>query len=178
MRGVVSALGLAVIWVLLWGSASFANVMSGLLVGTVLVLLVPGLRARPAERYRMRPVAFLRFVGHVLWQTVEANYVLSREVLTRGSGIRTAVVGVPLPGCSDELLTLISNVLALTPGTMPLELDQDPNMLYVHVLHFDDVESVRRDILRLTDLAVRALGSPEAVAAQDELARAAGRPPR
>ena len=97
MRGVVSALGLAVIWVLLWGSASFANVMSGLLVGTVLVLLVPGLRARPAERYRMRPVAFLRFVGHVLWQTVEANYVLSREVLTRGCGIRTASSACPCP---------------------------------------------------------------------------------
>ena len=48
-------------------------------------------------------------------------------------------------------------------------------MLYVHVLHFDDVESVRRDILRLTDLAVRALGSPEAVAAQDELGRDADR---
>ena len=45
---------------------------------------------------------------------------------------------------------------------MPLELTQDPTVLYVHVLHLRDVEAVRRDILRLTDLAVRAFGSAEA----------------
>ena len=47
----------------------------------------------------------------------------------------------------------------------------DPIVLYVHVLHLRDVEEVRRDIQHLTDLAVRAFGSPDAVAAQDEYLR-------
>ena len=85
------------------------------------------------------------------------------------SRIHTGVVGVELPGCSDEIVTLIKNLVALVPGTMPIDLTSDPTVLYVHVLHLEDVEVVRRDILRLTDLAVRAFGSPDAVAAQDEL---------
>ena len=172
MRAVGIAGGLAVIWVLLWGSASPANVLGGLAVGTALVLAVPGLRRRGRwPRPVVRPMAIARLAAHVLRTMVESNVVLTREVVTRGSDINTAVVGVPLPGCSDELLTLISNLVALSPGTMPLELTMDPLVLYVHVLHLGDVEQVRRDVQHLTDLTVRAFGSPDAVAAQDEYLR-------
>ena len=53
----------------------------------------------------------------------------------------------------------------------------DPLVLYVHVLHLRDVEEVRRDVQHLTDLTVRAFGSAEAVAAQDEYLRRTGGPP-
>lgn len=142
-------------WVLLWGSASPANVVGGLLVGLLAVLLLPGLR-RTGRHLVVRPVAVARLVGHMLADIVESNIVLTREVLARRSHVRTGVVGVPLPECSDELLALIINLLALAPGTMPLELHRSPNILYVHVLHLEDVEQVRRDIQHLTDLAARA----------------------
>jgi multicomponent Na+:H+ antiporter subunit E len=177
MRAVGIAIGLAMIWVLLWGSASPANVLGGLAIGTGLVLLVPGLRRRHrGQLFVIRPVAIARLVGHMLATTVTSNIVLTREVLSRSSSIRTAVVGVPLPGCSDELLTLITNLVAISPGTMPLELTQDPIVLYIHVLHLSDVEDVRRDIQHLTDLTVRAFGSADAIADQDAYL-AAGSPP-
>ena len=74
------------------------------------------------------------------------------------------MVGVRLPECSDELITLITNLLALTPGTMPLELVEAPRTLYVHALHLDDPAATRRQIRRLTSLAVRSFGSDEDVA--------------
>ena len=61
------------------------------------------------------------------------------------------------------MLTLIANVLALTPGTLPLEATTSPAVIYVHVLHLTDVETVRRDVQHLTALAVRAFGSQAAV---------------
>jgi multicomponent Na+:H+ antiporter subunit E len=164
-------IGLATIWVLLWGSASPANVVSGLLLGWLLVVAVPGLRGRGGG-FAFRPVGIARLGGHLLRTVVTSNIRLTREVLS--PSIRTAVVGVPLPGCSDEVLTLISNLLALSPGTMPLELTQNPIVLYVHVLHLGDVEQVRREIIQLTDLTVRAFGAPDAVAAQDEYMRRTG----
>ena len=81
---------------------------------------------------------------------------------------------MPLPGCSDELLTLISNLLAISPGTMPLELRYDPIVLYVHVLHLTDVGDFRSQILHLADLTVQAFGSDEAVADQDAYMRTRG----
>lgn len=163
---------LALIWVVLWGSASFANVLGGLVVAAALVMIVPGLRRRGGRRPMFfRPVAVARLVAYMLFTTIKSNIVLTREILSPGSQIRTGVIGVPLPGCSDELVTLITNLLALSPGSMPLELMSDPTVLYVHVLHLHDVERVRRDVLRLTGLAVRAFGSAGAFVAQDDFLR-------
>ena len=157
MRGWLFAAGLATIWVLLWGSASPANVITGLAIGWLLVLVVPGLR-RSGGRVVFRPVAIARLVWHVLVTIVTSNVLLIREVLAPSDRLRTAVIGVPLPACSDELLTLVNNLVALSPGTMPLEVTKDPTMLYAHVLHLRDLEATREDIVRLTDLAVRAFG--------------------
>jgi multicomponent Na+:H+ antiporter subunit E len=168
VRSVAVAAGLALIWVLLWGSASPANVLSGMLVGGMLILAVPGLRRRGRLRVPFRPLAIARFAGHVAFQVVASNVVLTREVVTPRSRIRTGVIGVPLPYCSAELVTLINNLVALTPGTMPLEVTNDPAVLYVHVLHLEDVEEVRREILHLTALAVRAFGTPAAIAALED----------
>ena len=97
-------------------------------------------------------IAVARFVGHVLGQVLRSNVELTREVLSRESGITTGVVAVELPGCSDGLLTLITNVMALTPGTMPVEVRQHPTVLYVHVLHLGDVEEMRRQVRHLARL--------------------------
>ena len=167
MRPVGAVIALAVLWVLLWGTASPANVLSGLLVAVLLVLIVPGLRRpRGAPRVRLRPIAIARLVGYMLVTTVRSNVELARDVLSPASRRHTAVVGVPLPACSDELLTLISNLLAISPGTMPIEIRWDPVVLYIHVLRLTDVEDVRRQVLHLTDLAVNAFGSDQAIAEQ------------
>jgi multicomponent Na+:H+ antiporter subunit E len=167
---------LVAIWVLLWGSASPANVLSGIAVAAILIYAVPGIRRRGGPLV-VRPVAVLRLVGRVLRTTVQANVVLAREVLTRESHIRTGIVAVPLPPCSEELVTLIANLLALAPGTMPLEVETEPNVLYVHILHLHDIERARRDIQGLTADAVRAFGSKAAVAALDNTPSSGGRGP-
>jgi multicomponent Na+:H+ antiporter subunit E len=160
------AVALAAIWVLMWGSASPANTLSGLAIGALLVIVVPGLRQPGAARGRVRPVAIARLVVHMLVTTLRSNAELTREILSPSSRLRTAVIGVPLPACSDDVITLLSDLLALSPGTMPIEVRTDPLVLYVHVLHLSDLEHVRGELLHLTALTVRAFGTDEAV---DEL---------
>jgi multicomponent Na+:H+ antiporter subunit E len=80
-------------------------------------------------------------------------------VVARRSRLHTGVMEVPLPECSDEMLTIITNVIALTPGTSPLHLTRRPTVLYIHVLDMRDVASTRRDVQRLADLAFAAFGS-------------------
>jgi multicomponent Na+:H+ antiporter subunit E len=154
------------IWVLAWGSLSWANVASGLAVALVLLAVVPGTRGR-AHLPVVRPVALARLGRRLARDLVVSNVVLTREVVTPGSRISTGVVGVPLEGCSDELVALVSGLITLTPGTMPIELVRDPTVLYIHVLHLDRVDDVRRQIWSLRDLVVGAFGGPEALAALD-----------
>lgn len=163
MSTVSYVLGLAAVWVLLWGTASPANVLGGLVVALVLVVVLPA--PRSGRRWPLvRPVALARLVGYVLVNAVRANVVLTREILTSRRPIPAAVIGVPLPVCSDELVTLISNLLALTPGTLPLELRDDPRQLVVHVLQLEPLDHARRGVLELTERCIRAFGSADAIA--------------
>ena len=147
-----------VMWVLAWGSVTVANVAGGLAVAGFLLLVSPD-RVLSAGGINVRPRAAIRFVAYVAIQIAKSNIVLIGSVLSRRARVHTGVMEVPLPECSDELLTIVANVLAMTPGTSPLHITRHPTVLYVHVLDMRDAESTRRDVQRLADLAFAAFGT-------------------
>ena len=106
---------------------------------------------------RVHPIALARLVGYVIAQLVVSNVLVAREIVSRRSRVRTGVVGYRVQQPSDLTLTLMSNILALSPGTMPVDVTHDPPMLYVHFLLLSDVEDARRTIGRLERLVVAAV---------------------
>lgn len=151
------------IWLLLWGEVSVANVVSGLLVASLLLVVFP--RTPSATGFVVRPVPALRFLLFFGREMVESVVLLSREVLSRRSRFHTGVISVPVHGCSGSLLAVIANLIALTPGTTTVRIETDPPTLYVHVLIFRDIESVRGKIEQLNRHVVLAF------AAKDDCAR-------
>jgi multicomponent Na+:H+ antiporter subunit E len=158
--------GLVSLWVLAWGSLTWANLISGVIVAVAVFVALPEV-GRRGPRMVVRPVPLARLVGRSLRDVVVSNAVLVREVLRPRPRFRTAVVRVPLPGSSDAMLTALTNIVALTPGTMPVDVERDPPAMFVHVLHFGDVDEVRREIASLHRQMVRAFGTPEEIAAAE-----------
>jgi multicomponent Na+:H+ antiporter subunit E len=154
---------LVTVWVLAWGSITWANVLSGTAVAVAVLALVPAI-GRPQGRAVVRPVPTLRLLARIVRDVLASNIQLTREVVTPRSGVATGVVRVPLAGCSDEVVTIVASLVALTPGTMPVDMARYPTVLYVHVLHLDDAEAVRRSIWSLRDQVLRAVGSADAIA--------------
>jgi len=161
---VLYAAAIVVMWVLAWGSLTFANVLGGLVVAAVLVVVTPGGLGRGRSRPPFRPRPIARLAVFAVVEMARSNMWLVRDVLAPRSHLHPGVMAVPLPLCSDGLLTLITNMLALTPGTNPVHVEPDPAVLYIHVLHMHDVEKSRADVLHLADLAFRAFNpDPRAV---------------
>ena len=152
---------LVAVWLALWSEVSFANVVSGLVVALVMVGLFDTWRT---GEFVFRPLRALKFLGYFLFKLVEASLVVARTVIRPRDRIHSGIVAVPLSGCSDALATLIADAISLTPGTLTLEVRRDPLTLFVHVLHVDDVEEVRREVRTLEVLAVEAFGTAEALA--------------
>lgn len=149
---------LTIVWTALWGSPTPANIGAGVVVALVVVRLFPAsstTRAAPV----FRPLAVAYFAGWFVVKLVEANIVMVREVLTPTDYSNPGVVAVPISRCSSAIATLIANAISLTPGTLTLDVRGDPQVLYIHVMHLDDPEEVRRRVHRLEDLALRAFGS-------------------
>jgi multicomponent Na+:H+ antiporter subunit E len=160
----VVAVLLLALWVLAWGSASWANVASGVVVVGLLMVAVPEARGA-GKRLIVRPVPMLRLAVHYLRDIVVSNAQLTREVLRPRPRLSTAIVRVPLAGCSPEALTTVANLVTMTPGEMPVEVEADPPVMYVHVLQFTSADEVRRGIWALRDEVLAAFGTDEAIAA-------------
>lgn len=153
---------LVALWLALWGTVTPANVAGGLLVA-VLVQRLPD-PYHPEGRVAFRPWPALRFLGYMAVKLVEASFVVAREVVSRRDRINTGVVEVPLRGASDQLVTIVANAIGLLPGSITVEVERDPPTLFVHALHVESVDAVRDEIHELEERAIRAFGTPEAIA--------------
>lgn len=61
--------------------------------------------------------------------------------------ISPAIVAVPLDVEGDFSVTLLANVISLTPGTLTLDVSDDKRVLYIHSMYGgDDPDAVRREI--------------------------------
>lgn len=59
-------------------------------------------------------------------------------VLNPRRSIRSAILAVPLDVKSDGGITLLANMVTLTPGTTSLHVSDDRSKLYIHVMNVSD----------------------------------------
>jgi multicomponent Na+:H+ antiporter subunit E len=160
---------LTFVWMALWGEFTLANLVGGVLISTLLLVVFPGVGPRPGATFR--PLQALKFFGYFLVKLVEANAVVAWEVLTpNNESVHEGIVAVPVTGASDAVITLLANAISLTPGTLTLEVHDDPPMLFVHVLHLRSIEQTRAEVHRLEGLALAAFGDEAALRAHEEAA--------
>ncbi|MEZ5383678.1 MAG: Na+/H+ antiporter subunit E [Microthrixaceae bacterium] len=159
-------LWLVAVWTLLWGTPTFANVVSGAVVAVVVLWAFP--RSVPSHgQVALRPVRVAAFAGWFLVQLVTASLHVAWLVV-RPSGLhhtRRGIVAVPVRGISSQLLIMVANAITLTPGTFTIEISAAPPVLYVHALESDHPDAIRQSVLDLERRIVRAFGTNEAVAA-------------
>ncbi|MDG4824643.1 Na+/H+ antiporter subunit E [Asanoa sp. WMMD1127] len=158
-------LGMTLVWILLWGTFSWANLIGGLLVAGVVLIAFP----LPPVVFggRLRPIPLLRFAALFLWDLVLASVQVAALAFRPGEPPRSAIIGVRLRVNTDLNLTLTAEALTLLPGSLILEVDRAAGVLYVHVLDVRDrvdAEHFHRDVLALERRIVEAIGAPAEVA--------------
>jgi multicomponent Na+:H+ antiporter subunit E len=157
---------LVLVWILLWGTWSWANLLSGLVVALVVMLLLP--LPPVVGGTRVRPLPLVRFVGHFLGDLVVSGAQVAWRALGPGGVRQGAIVRVQLRADSDLLLTVVAETISLVPGSLVLDLDREHRLISVHLLHADDLADVERqkaDVLAIEERIVRAFGTTEDIAA-------------
>jgi multicomponent Na+:H+ antiporter subunit E len=135
---------LALTWAMLGGNFNLANVVVGFLVGYgVLLLAQRGIGTSPYFR-RLRRV--ISFIGFFLWELLLANLRVAHDVVTPPLYARPGVIAIPLEARTAVEVTLLANLLTLTPGTLSLDVSDDGRVLYLHAMFIDDPERFRRRI--------------------------------
>ncbi|MGC5033464.1 Na+/H+ antiporter subunit E [Micromonospora sp. DT229] len=159
---ITAVIFLVVVWVLLWGTPSWATVISGLVVAAVLLAVFP----LPPVTFagRIHPLGVLRFLVRFFSDLVVASVQIAWMAMRPGHVPRSAIIAVQLRVNTDLNLTLTAEALSLVPGSLILEADRASGTLFIHVINLDslaEVEKFRRGVLELEGRIIAAIGSPE-----------------
>jgi multicomponent Na+:H+ antiporter subunit E len=135
-------LWLMLVWILLWGTVSAANVVSGLAIALVITLLLP-LPPVPVEG-RVHPLSLVRLIATVGYYLVLSSVQVAWLAVKPGPPSLSAVLRAHVAVKSDLVLALAVNIFNLIPGSIVLEIDQTRRMLYMHVIDVGSDRAVNR----------------------------------
>lgn len=60
--------------------------------------------------------------------------------------LRPAIIAYPLTVTTDAQITLLANMITLTPGTLSVDVSADRRILYIHAIDVADREALVGDI--------------------------------
>jgi multicomponent Na+:H+ antiporter subunit E len=135
---------LAFIWAVLSGAITSANLLIGFIIG-YLILGAMHLEGDKANYFRKvgQVVTFLLlFFREMIVSSLRVAY----DVITPTYYMKPGIIGIPLDAKTDAEITLLANVITLTPGTLSLDISEDRSTLYIHAMFVDDPDALRREI--------------------------------
>lgn len=166
------AIWLAVMWTLLWGQPTLANLLVGLVLAFMVLWLLPMPRVGFEGRVWIPGMVWL--LGMFIWDVLVAAVHLSRYALSPRRTPHGAIIRVPLRSHSDVLLTITAQFTSLVPGSVVVEAHRLTGLVYVHVFDAEisgGIDAAKATVLEQERRIMYALASDAELAA-------AGYPPR
>ncbi|MDW7982573.1 MAG: Na+/H+ antiporter subunit E [Thermomicrobium sp.] len=144
MHGFLLNVLLALVWTMAVGRFTFEQLALGFLLGLLVVTAVEPLWGAPT--YGPRFGRALRFVAFFFKELVLSNLRIAYDVLTPRLHARPQIIALPLDARTDTEVTLLANLLTLTPGTLSLDVSTDKRVLYLHAMYVADRERTIAEI--------------------------------
>ncbi len=134
----ISNILLTFIWVALTGDFSFENYVFGFFLNFHILWLITYKRNR-SKYFVIVPKLILLLVTF-LYELIKANLEVAYEVITPKLKMTPGIIMVPLDVKSNMGITLLANMISLTPGTLSIDVSNDRKVLFVHAMYIKDRE--------------------------------------
>jgi len=129
---------LTFVWVALTGDFSFENYLFGFFLNFHILWLITVGRNR--SKYFLIVPKVLLLLVFFLFELIKANIEVAYEVITPKLNMTPGIIMVPLDVKSDIGITVLANMISLTPGTLSLDVSNDKKVLFVHAMYIKDKE--------------------------------------
>ncbi len=148
MNGLLVNLVLTLSWVMITGLFTFVNIFIGFLLGYAVLAITQRVTGRPG--YAGKLVQTITLIVFFVYELSLANLRLTLDIIRPDARIRPAIIAMPLSARTDLEITVLANLITLTPGSTSIELSDDRRTLYVHLVNIGDssLEEVRNELKR------------------------------
>lgn len=94
-------------------------------------------------------MASVMLLAYFTWEVIAANLRVAYDVVTVKHFMRPGILAIPLEAETDLEITVLANMISLTPGTLSLDVSSDRKVLFVHAMYLSDVEEFKKVERRL-----------------------------
>jgi len=135
---------IAIAWCFLQGSISIGNLLLGCLLGTAVLTISLSFNGMRTSFSQLKAMVLL--IIFVLKELVISSLRITRDILTPTVYARPRIVRIPVSDLNDIAITVLANAISLTPGSLALEVSENRQNLYVHVMYAEDREEAVTNI--------------------------------
>ncbi|PLW76984.1 Na+/H+ antiporter subunit E [Cohaesibacter celericrescens] len=135
---------LALIWAAVSGSFSEPNLLFGFVLGMIVLFVIR--EQVGTMSYLFRAKRILSLIGLFLVELAKSAIKVAKLAVSRNLNLKPGFFAYHLNTDRDFEITILANLITLTPGTLSVDVSEDKKILYVHAVTIDDVEKMRADI--------------------------------
>ncbi|MEK4028346.1 MULTISPECIES: Na+/H+ antiporter subunit E [Bacillaceae] len=143
---------LAFLWMFLQVSFNSKTFIIGYLIG--LILIYGMRRFFKTELYVRRVFAIVYLTLLFFKELIMANIDVLKVILKPKLDIQPGIFALPTELKSDWEITLLANLITLTPGTLVIDVSDDQKTLYVHAIDVPDVQDAINGIKESFEKAI------------------------
>ncbi|NJR13691.1 MAG: Na+/H+ antiporter subunit E [Phyllobacteriaceae bacterium] len=134
----------AVIWMVVTGAYSLPNFALGFAMGALTLFLMR--EQLGADRYFRRVRRTMSLIRLFIKELIMSAVRVAVLVLKRDMGLKPGIFAYQTELRSDAEITLLANMITLTPGTLTVDVSDDRRTLFIHAVDCSDPEAARADI--------------------------------
>ncbi len=126
-------------WMFLSESYSVPSFIAGYLWGILLLFLLR--RFVPDTFYLRRVIKIVRLILLFIKELFSSNMDIVKLVYTPKPDVEPGIFELPTELKSNWEITLLANLISLTPGTLSVAVSRDNTKLFIHAMHIDDSDA-------------------------------------
>ncbi|WP_019243768.1 MULTISPECIES: Na+/H+ antiporter subunit E [Bacillus] len=130
---------LAFVWMFLAHSYSPSSFTVGYLLG--LLILLGFRRFLKSKFYLIRVWAVIKLIFIFIKELLLANISVLKVIIKPKLDMKPGIFALETELKRDWEITLLANLITLTPGTLVIDVSEDNKILYIHAMNIDDVPS-------------------------------------
>jgi multicomponent Na+:H+ antiporter subunit E len=135
---------LAFAWTFLTGNLDFENFFAGVIIGYFILLI--GRKSLDRQSYFKRLPKIALFILYFFKELIKANLLVAYDILTPRDYMKPGIIAFEMSAKTDLEITLLANLITLTPGTLSLDTSNDNKVLFIHSMYLDDVDEFKESI--------------------------------
>src|SRR5690625_4956631 len=135
---IVVNLIISFMWMFLSESYTLVTFTLGYIVGIILLLFLNRFFKERfyLERFFKFIVLFLTFIREL----IVSNIDIVKLVYAQNPDFEPGIFAMPIEVKKNWEITLLANLITLTPGTLSVAISDDKSQIFIHAMHIEDID--------------------------------------